>query len=123
MALDRRIRIEIEAPGRRAGMNETEIDPDTGDPYAQGVYIPGPITAYPVWAERRSAGSNDQPTSAGFITVSAQNYLVRWFRELEIANIALVEVIDEFDQVWDADSIAPGDARRRLITIQCLRTT
>ena len=108
MALDREIIISIEAPGTR---NQ------------QGIYEPGPVTAYNVWAERRAAGSNDQPTSGGFITVSAQSYLVRWFEELELANIALVSVEDEFGQVWDPDSIAPGDARRRFITMQCLRTT
>ena len=36
---------KLKAPGRRARVNETEIDPDTGDPYAQGVYIPGPISS------------------------------------------------------------------------------
>ena len=108
MALDRRIRIDIEAPGTRDQM---------------GNYIPGPVTSYPVWAERRSAGSNDSATAGGFITVSAQNYNVRWFRELETANLALVSVVDEFDQTWDADSIASDDARRRLITLQVLRVT
>ena len=123
MALDRRITIRIEGVGRRAGMDETEIDPEDGQPYSAGEYIPGPIVSYFVWAERRSAGSNDSPTTSGFITVSAQNYLVRWFEELETANLALVDVVDEFGAVWDADSIAPGDARRRLITLQVLRTT
>ena len=108
MAFDREVTISIEAPGTR---NQS------------GVYQPGPVTAYSVWAERSSAGSNDQATSGGFITVSAQNYVVRWFVELETANIALVELEDEFGQVWDADSIAPSDARRRYITIQCIRTT
>ena len=88
-----------------------------------GVYIPGPVTAYPVWAERRAAGSSDQATGGAFITVSAQNYGVRWFQALELADIALVEVEDEFGQTWDADSIAPSDARRRFINIQVLRTT
>ena len=66
MALDRRITIRIEQPGRRAGPDETEIDPDTGNPYRLGEYIPGPTIDYPVWAERRSAGSNDKPPRAGF---------------------------------------------------------
>ena len=107
MALDRRITIKIEEYGTR-DMN--------------GNYVPGPVVSYPVWAERRAAGSNDQPTSGGFITVSAQNYGVRWFKELELADIALVMVEDEYGQIWDADSIAPNDARRRFINIQVLRT-
>ena len=121
MALDRRIRIDIEQPGRRAGPDETEIDPDTGNPYRQGEYIDGPTISYPVWAERRSAGSSDQTTSAGIETVNAVTYLVRWFRELEIANVALVSVVDEYDLQWDVDSIAPGDARRRTITLAAVR--
>ena len=108
MALDRRIIIRIEAPGTRDEM---------------GTYFPGPVSAYPVWAERRSAGSSDSATGGGFITQSAQNYNVRWFQALELADIALVEVEDEFGITWDADSIAPGDARRRLITLQVLRST
>ena len=108
MALDREITIRIEAVGTRDN---------------HGDYIPGPTTEYNVWAERSAAGSNDQPTSGGFITVSVQNYTVRWFKELELANLALVEVEDEFGQIWDPDSIAAGDERRRLITLQCIRTT
>ena len=118
MALDRRITIQIEAPGRRA----TQDDVDAGlmvDGELVGVadYIPGPTTLYPVWAERRAAGSSDQPTPAGFITVSAQNYGVRWFRELELSDIALVMVEDEYGVIWDADSISPNDARRRFINL------
>ena len=119
MAFDRRITIRIEAPGHRATAEEAAQDPDL----SPGEYVTGPVTSYPVWAERRSAGSNDQPTTSGFITVSVQNYTVRWFQALEIANLALVEIEDEFGQIWDPDSIAPGDARRRLITLQCIRTT
>ena len=123
MALDRRITIKIEAPGRRA----TQDDVDAGVMVdgvlvGAGEYIPGPVTAYPVWAERRSAGSSDQATTGGFITQSAQNYGVRWFQDLELANIALVEVEDEFGITWDADSISPSDARRRFINLQVLRT-
>ena len=119
MAFDRRITIHIEAPGHSATVEEAALDDDlyTGD------YVPGPVTSYPLWAERRSAGSNDQPTTGGFITVSVQNYTVRWFQALELANLALVMVEDEFGQIWDPDSVAPGDARRRLITLQCIRTT
>ena len=108
MALDRRITIKIEELGTRDD---------------EGEYIPGPVAEYPVWAERRAAGSSDQATGGGFITVSAQNYGVRWFRELELADIALVEVEDEYGVTWDADSISPNDARRRFINIQVLRTT
>ena len=108
MALDRRITIRIEEYGTR---NE------------DGEYIPGPVSEYPVWAERRAAGSNDQPTTSGFITVSVQNYGVRWFKALELSDIALVEIEDEYGQIWDPDSIAPNDARRRFINIQCIRTT
>ena len=106
MALDRRITIQIEEFGTR---NQN------------GEYIPGPVTNYPVWAERRAAGSSDHATGGGFITVSAQNYGVRWFRDLELADIALVMIEDEFGQIWDADSIQPNDARRRFINIQVLR--
>jgi hypothetical protein len=108
MALDRRITIKIEAFGTRD---------------ENGQYVPGAVTEYPVWAERRAAGSSDQATGGGFVTVSAQNYGVRWFKALELADIALVAIEDEFGQTWDADSIAPNDARRRFINIQCLRTT
>ena len=108
MALDRRITIKIEAIGTRD---------------SNGTYIPGPVAEYPVWAERRSAGSSDQATSGGFITQSAQNYIVRWFQALELADISLVEVEDEFGITWDADSVSPSDARRRLITLQVLRST
>ena len=45
MALDRRITIKIEAFGTRD---------------ENGQYVPGAVTEYPVWAERRAAGSSDQ---------------------------------------------------------------
>ena len=86
MALDRRIIIKIEAPGTRDG---------------DGTYIPGPVTAYPVWAERRAAGSSDSATSGGFITQSAQNYNVRWFQALELSDISFVEVEDEYGITWE----------------------
>ena len=119
MALDRRIVIHIEAPGHRASAEEAAMDPDL----APGDYIPGPITDYPVWAERRAAGSQDTPTVGGQVVTSVVTYTVRWFLELELANIVYVNVTDENNTYWDGDTVSPGDARRRLITITCLRST
>ena len=107
MAFDRRITIHIEALGTRDG---------------HGEYIPGPTTDYPVWTERRAAGSQDTLTPTGLVTSSVVTYTVRWFQRLELTNIALVTITDEFDQLWDADTVSPSDARRRLITITCFRS-
>ena len=67
-------------------------------------------------------GSQDTLTPTGLVTSSVVTYTVRWFQRLELTNIALVTITDEFDQLWDADTVSPGDARRRLITITCFRS-
>ena len=118
MALDRRITIHIEALGHHATSEEARLDPDI----YTGQYIPGPTTDYPMWAERRAVGSQDTATVGGIVTSSVVTYLVRWFQALELTNIALVTLTDEFDILWDADTVSPGDARRRLITLTCFRS-
>ena len=118
MALDRRITIHIEALGHSATSQEAQNDPDV----TTGQYIPGPTTDYPVWTERRAVGSSDTATVGGIVTSSVVTYLVRWFQRLELTNIALVTITDEFNQLWDVDTVSPSDARRRLITLTCFRS-
>ena len=124
MALDRRITIHIEALGHTA----TQMDVDdgavdrNGDPVTVGYYVPGPTTDYPVWTERRAVGSSDSATPTGIVTSSVVTYLVRWFQTLELSNIALVTITDEFNQLWDVETVSPSDARRRAITLTCFRS-
>ena len=107
MALDRRITIRI---GDGAGTRNIF-----------GEFIPGDFTDYEVWAEQRGAGSADVESAGGTVVQAARGYTVRWFQELNVANIAFVTVIDEDGFNWNAENITESDARRRLIYIETVR--
>ena len=91
--LDRRIVISIEAEGSHDDLGE---------------FVAGPVTSYPVWAERSSAGAVDVEVESGERVVLARNYTVRWFQELqdEVDAPDRVSIIDDHNIVWNVESIA-----------------
>ena len=82
-----------------------------------GEYVPGPITDYPLWADQRGAGSTDTLTSTGTFTTEVRTFTVRWFRELEIHQTDLIRLTDGAGSLWDIESVASSDERRRYITM------
>ena len=108
MALDRRVTVRIAVAG--SGRNVFGEAVETTE-----------YTDYPLWAERAGAGSIDQNTAGGVIVLAARRYTVRYFKELALANITDVGVIDEFGHNWNAENITESDARRRLIYIETVR--
>ena len=107
MGLDRRIVIRLTGESDR---NE------------HGEDVPGSITEYPVWAERQSSGATDEETAEGTRLHSIVTWRVRWFTELAEHPIDLVAVLAE-GAIFNAESISEGDARRRFLDIQAVRTS
>ena len=102
MALDRRITVRIGVAG--SGRDVFGEDVETTE-----------YTDYPLWAERAGAGSIDQSTGGGVIVLAARRYTVRYFKELALANIQDVGVIDEFGHATGTPRTSTeSDARRRL---------
>ena len=105
MPLDRRITVHIEALGE----------------YVDGVYQPGEVTDYGVWAQRTSAGAADVATEGGIFVSEAATFLVRWFRELALTPPNRVSITDELGLEWNVDVISESNQRRRFLGIQALR--
>lgn len=106
MPLDRRITVKIFAEG-------------TFD--KNGDYTPGAPTDYEIWGERQATGSSDQETEGGIVVTSSARWTVRWFRELALAAVRNVAVVDEYGHMWNVESVNEGDVRRRFIEIGAVR--
>ena len=107
MALDRRVTVNIRAPDTR---NEF------------GEHVPGEVTAYPLWAEQRGAGSVDVEEVGGVELRHSRSYTVRYFVEAARAGIDGVSIVDADGDTWNAESIIESDARRRFLVIQAVRS-
>ena len=105
MALDRRIVIHLEALGIR---NQ------------QGIYVPGPVTDYPLWAQRMASGSTDVEDSEGTRVVRIVTWRVRWFAALASHRIDLMSLTAE-GYTWNPESVNESDERRRFVDIQSVR--
>ena len=106
MPLDRRITVNIAAEGTRD---------------EHGEYVPGPVTSYPVWADVTGAGSTETDTTGGVLVSQGMNVTVRWFRELAVAPINRVHIVDDLGQRWDTDGIAESNERRRFLGMLVFR--
>ena len=91
--------------------------------FVEGVYVADwqPISGSPVWAQQNSAGASDVETSGGILVQAARNYTIRWRSDLFDISPAKLRIIDALGHVWNVDSVAESDHRRRIIGIQCLR--
>ena len=106
MALDKRIRVGLEADG---------MDND------QGEYVPGPITWYDLWAEVRDGGSEDRVEEAGFRTLGRKVFRVRWRLDIVIQPPSQSYVDDEYGQRYNVDEITDNEQRRRFIDLGAVR--
>ena len=107
MPLDTRITIVIAEDGHRNQYGE---------------YIePGNPVSYPVWADSSSGGSTEFFATGGSDIRAGMSVTVRWFRELALAPIRLVHIIDSLGQRWEVDSIGASDQRRRWLGMYAYR--
>ena len=97
MPADRRIRLDIEAIGDRDD---------------QGVYIPGPVTSYNVWAVVEDQGSTDEATGSGTIIRQRKSFTVRWSEAIVRGNVGLMEVVDEYGGVYNVEEVQENAGRR-----------
>ena len=97
MPADRRIRLDIEAPG---GRDE------------HGVYIPGPTTSYHLWAVVEDQGSTDEATGSGSIIHQRKSFTVRWSEAIVRGSIILMEVVDEYGGVYNVEEVQENTGRR-----------
>lgn len=74
-----------------------------------------------VWAERRGAGSVDSPTEGGILVLEAVTFTVRYTSTLAALDMALIRILDAAGTVWNPESIAESDRRRRFLTFTATR--
>ena len=103
--LDRRITIER----NHAGWNEYGEYSDDWQPVAT------------VWAQQNAAGLSDVETEAGVVVSAVRNYSIRWRSDLHAVSPAVLRVRDAAGTLWMVDSLQESDARRRFLSIQCVR--
>lgn len=105
--LDRRVVVNIQGEGFRDDI---------------GVYHEGEIVAHPQWALVSSAGATDIEAESGTEGRAVATFLVRHAAELAAAAVANVGIIDEYAAVWNVESIALSDPRRRYIQLVGVRS-
>ena len=105
MPLDRRITIQ---------RNDGERDD-------QGVFIDDWQDLASVWARRNNSGSVDSEAAGGIIVLTAQSFLIRYREDLIPLNPAVLRIIDSDGNIWEVESLAESDARRRAISISAVR--
>ena len=105
MPYDRRITVSIEADG---DFNE------------HGEYVPGPVTAYGVWASVSDGGSTDVERPEGTIIVQGKLWQMRWTSVFAAANVNFVSITDETGALYDAERIAEQTqyGRHRVIEME-----
>lgn len=105
MPLDRRIRIER----------------DMGERNDSGEYVPNWTLIAEVWAQKFAAGSADSETAGGTLVIAARNYTIRWRADINALTPAGLRIVDGDGAIWNVDTLAESDARRRFINISTLR--
>ena len=105
MALDRRVTIER----------------NHGERNEHGEFQDAWRTLAAVWADRSSLGAVDVVGTGGDRTVESAQFTVRWRSDLILADISLLRITDDLDQVWDIETIGESDARRRFVQITATR--
>ena len=107
MPFDRRIAVRLRADG----MN------------VEGVYVPGPSTDYPMWAEERNSGSTDTLTEVGVVVTEIRTFTIRYRRDVDEHSIFNTFVVDALGQEWNCENKSVSDMRKRTIELQCIRVT
>ena len=87
--LDRVITVGIEAEGHRE----------------DGIYIPGPVTNYRVWARRESVVESDVESPAGTRIKALVRWRIRWFDAISRADVDRVSVMAE-DRTWNVEALS-----------------
>ena len=93
-----------------------------------GVYVPGVVTAYRMWATRMDKSQEDIEQEGGLSDSTRRDWRVRWFPLLSSTPASRVSVIDDgvtFDAINKVEVTGrPGQSvRRRFIDIQGIHTT
>ena len=104
--LNRVVTVSVEAEGTRD---------------ENGRYVPGPVTDYRVWAVQTAAGSTDYETSEGTRIAQIVRWTIRYTAEIALARTDRVTITDENGFVWDPESIAESQRRRRYLDITATR--
>ena len=100
-ALDRRIVVNVEGPETRNQFGET---------------VPGVITPYGVWAQRRDAGSSDIDTTGGVVVQSRVEWNIRYRDDFNSMEVATLSVLDGLE-TYDIETVTESDDRRRMLTL------
>ena len=111
MPLDRPITVGIPSPG------------DFND---MGIYEPGAVVDYPVFATALDISVLRQLESGGARLDSDRVFRVRWFRELAVAPVTGLALTDELALTYTVTRVEEyvgrfGDIRRRWLDIECSR--
>ena len=102
-SLDRIIDVDVQAPGA----------------FVSGVYVPGPVTTYRVWAERLSVGSTDIEERQGTRIETVVRWRIRWRVEIARADVDRVAVRAE-ERSWNVEGVSESDERKRYLFIQAI---
>lgn len=105
MPLDRRITIER----------------NYGDVNMAGEFVDDWRELAGVWAQQAGAGAVDADTDSGVVTTAVRNYTVRWRSDLQSLSPSVLRIRDNSGAIWEVDVVSESDARRRFLTIQCIR--
>lgn len=100
MALDRRISIQ-----RNEGVQEQN-----------GEFVVIWIDVARVWAARRGAGTYDVLVGSQVREAAAVTWDVRFTAALAALTASQTRIVDAAGEIWNVDSIAESDARRRFLT-------
>ena len=104
--LDRRITVNVTGPETR---NE------------HGENVPGVVTPYGVWAERRDAGSSDIDTPGGVIVQNRVEWAIRYRADFLSLDVTSISVTDS-GLHYSVETVAEGDDRRRMLNLTGVST-
>ena len=111
MPADRRIIVNVSEPGYR-------------DPALQGEWVPGTITALPMWASRRDVDQERKVERQGTRDETSRDWRIRWDSRIASSPTSLLKVEDgaETFQIINMMEVnqkkGEPDLRRRFLDLQ-----
>ncbi len=91
-----------------------------------GIFVPGPVTAYPVWATPLDISVTRNLETGGARLEADRIFRLRWFEELALAPVTSISLTDELGLTYTVTDVSEyvgrfGDLRRRWLDISATR--